>query len=328
MTPDASGPVDAGSTADTGSVTKLGPKFVVVTFNTGTTDGLQHDSDGDKYGKDQVGISDKHYGNGLSWLPAVEAVKTFLAGVKPDIIAFQEIFYSGNCAQIPASAKKGFVCETWKKGDPTVAQVLLGSGYQVACHPGKSDKCVAVKKTFGSIKQCKNADFCLEGLDGKKIENCGGGARVARGTIALTDGSELTVVSVHGTSGIKGDDQKCREKQVKQIFVDIDGKPGANGKRNIILGDLNVDPKVVPGSFDKSVKAWNEYVGGKQKFQFVSAIGKGAPPTYAGLFNIDHVISDAFKGGCYVPGVTKGKAAVYKNVYFDHKPVVCTIGDL
>ncbi len=322
---------DTGADTDTDkpdTVTKPGPKFTVVTFNTGTTDGLEHDKDGDNYGKAQVKLSDEHYGNGLAWVPAVDAVKAWLAQVQPDVIAFQEMFYSGACATLPASAKEGFVCKAWKKGDPTVVQTLLGSGYQVACHPGKNDKCVGIRKSFGSIAQCKDPDFCIEGLDGVKINNCGGGARVARATVNVVGGGQITVVSVHGTSGIKADDQKCREKQVEQIFKNMDGQPGANGKRNVILGDLNVDPKTVPGSLDKSVKAWNEFVGGKQPFQWVSDIGPGSKPTYAGLFNIDHVISDAFKGSCHVPGVSAGKPAVYKNVYFDHKPVVCVIGDL
>ncbi len=306
------------------------PLFTVVTFNTGTTDGLSHELDGDDYGAEEAEYSNDYYGNGLAWLPAVQSVATWLATVQPDVVAFQEIFYSGECPEIPGYAQTGFVCENWSPGDPTVAQVLLGNGYQVACHPGNADKCLAVKLAFGTIAQCPNQDFCIEGLDGQSIDGCGGGARVARATINLVSGGQITVVGVHGTSGASGDDMDCREQQVEQIFDDMDGQPAANGVRNVILGDLNTDPGRVPGFLDPSVDAWNSYVGGNQPFQWISPIGFGATATYPSnlpVANIDHVISDAFTGSCYAMGFD-GYPEVYPNVYFDHTPIVCEIGNL
>jgi hypothetical protein len=302
--------------------------FIVVTFNTGTNDGLAHNSDGDDYGFDEAALSNEYYGNGLAWVPAVEAVTAWFEALQPDVVVFQEIFYSGECPGIPPAAHEGFVCETWTAGDPTVVQVLLGSGYQVACHPGNSDKCLAVKKSFGTIRQCPDPDFCLEGLDGEPVEDCGGGARVARATIDLAAGGEITVVNVHGTSGVLPEDAACRVAQVEQVFVDMDGEPGANGDRNVVMGDLNTDPGRIPGWLDSSVRAWNEYVGGSQPFQWVSPIGSSAIPTYTGGLNIDHVTSDTFTGGCYAPGATPGYDPVYPNVFFDHKPLVCMIGEL
>ena len=309
------------------------PRFVVVTFNTGTTELLNHNSDGDDYGEDQARYSNDYYGNGLAWVPAVEAVTDWFATLKPDVVAFQEIFYSGECVGIPVEAQIGFVCETWSPGDPTVVQVVLGSDYQVACHPGNSDKCLAVKKSFGSIRQCGDEDFCLEGLDGESILDCQSGARVARATIDLVSGGEITAVNVHGTSGMSKDDIDCRVQQVEQVFVNMDGEPGANGAQNVVMGDLNTDPERVPGSLDDSVKAWNDYVGGNQPFQWVS----DDTPTFildipnlpiSSPLAIDHVISDTFTGSCYVPGSSDGFPPVYPNVYFDHRPQVCDVGDL
>jgi hypothetical protein len=309
------------------------PRFVVVTFNTGTTEVLNHDSDGDGYGEEQARFSNDYYGNGLAWVPAVEAVTDWFATLKPDVVVFQEIFYSGECVGIPVEAQIGFVCETWSPGDPTVVQVVLGSDYQVACHPGNSDKCLAVKKSFGSIRQCEDEDFCLEGLDGERIEGCQSGARVARATIDLVSGGEITAVNVHGTSGASGNDIDCRVQQVEQVFKNMDGEPGANGARNVVMGDLNTDPERIPGSLDDSGKAWNNYVGGNQPFQWVS---DDTPTFIADIpgfpissdLAIDHVISDTFTGSCYVPGSSDGYPAVYSNVYFDHRPQVCDVGDL
>ncbi len=314
--------IDAAPAAD---ATPQSQRFTVVTFNTGTTSGLAHDSDGDGYGDAQANTSDQHYGDGLAWQPAIDAVTTWFTTVQADVVVFQEIFYSGDCEAIESQFRTGFVCENWSPGDPTVAQLLLGNGYQIACHPNKNDKCIAVKKSFGSIRQCDDTDFCLQGLDGTAINNCGGGARVARATIDRVTGGEVTIVNVHGTSGVGGSDAECRAKQVEQVFLDMDGAPGANGSQNVVLGDFNTDPGRIPSILDESVERWNQFVGGNQPFQWVSPYGSSAPATYSNSLTIDYVASDAFTGSCFSAGID-GVPAVYPNVLFDHLPLVCNIG--
>lgn len=303
----------------------LSTPFKAISFNTGTSEGMGHDvGPDDGYTSKHATTSDKYYGDGLAWSPAVKAAITFLAQEKPDVISFQEIFYSEACAKIPASDKKDFICETWKKGDPTVASLVLGAGYQVACHPGKPDKCAAVRRGFGTFRGCAS-DFCLEGLTGSTIKGCGSGARVGRGIIDLAAGGTLTLVSVHASSGISLDDQGCRKKQLDQAFVDLgDGKPAASGQDNIILGDFNTDPGRV-SSFDVSAAHFNTLAGAGKKYRFLSEVGKDAKPTYAGLINIDHALSDTLTGTCWSAGVTTGHPPVIKAKYFDHNPLVCTV---
>lgn len=310
--PDASSP-------DAGLLT-----FVAVTFNSGTSESMNHDAPPDDgYTSAHAKLSDQYYGDGLAWTKAVDATKAFFALVDPDVVVFQEIFYSGDCATIPLSAQKDFVCETWKPGDPTVAQAVLGTGWQVMCNPGKSDKCAAVNKRFGTFRGC-STDFCLEGMDGFTVKDCGSGARIGRALIDLVGGGTLTLVNVHGSSGLTGDDMDCREKQFEQVFVDLgDGKPGASGTRNLVMGDLNTDPGRV-ALLDKSAKRWNDFVGPNKKFHFISDVGPQATPTYSGLFNIDHVVSDVGTGSCWSAGVN-GKPPVIQATYFDHKPLVCTV---
>lgn len=300
--------------------------FVVVTFNVGTTEGLPHDDPPeDGYSSSEAAISDEWYGNGLAWLPAVDATRSFFEEVQPDIVAFQEVFYSEDCADIPSAQHLGFVCESWSEGEPTVARVVLGEGYQVACHRGKPDKCAAVKRSFGRFRGC-DTDFCLEGLTGSSVEGCGSGARVARGVIDRTDGSSLTIVSVHGTSGITSEDQSCRVQQVDQVFVDSgDGEPGANGSSNLVLGDFNTDPEVL-ASTDASADRWNDFVGAGARFSFISEVGPDAPRAYLGALDIDHVVSDSLSGSCWYAGVD-GRPSVFEGVYFDHVPVVCEVTD-
>lgn len=301
--------------------------YQVVSFNTGTNAGLGHDVEPDDgYGSSEAALSDMYYGDGLAWRDVIEDTRAFFARTQPDIVAFQEMFYSGDCAAVPDEAKPGFVCESWQPGDPTVAQEVLGDGWQVACHLGKNDKCIAVHERFGRFAGC-DAPLCLDGLDGAEVMDCGGGSRVGRGVIVRDDGSRVTVVNVHGTSGLTQPDQDCRFLQFRQVFVDLgdgSGEPAANGEHNIILGDLNTDPGRT-ADFDESAAEWNAHVGDGLRFHFVSEVGPDAEPTYATLFNIDHVVSDSFSGSCVTPGVSQGHAPVSDVTYFDHKPIVCRV---
>jgi hypothetical protein len=301
-------------------------EFLAVTFNSGTTTGLAHNSEPDDgYTSDHATISDMWYGDGLAWLPAVDAARAFLAELQPDVIVFQEIFYAGECETIPPENYPDFFCQDWTAGDPTVAQVILGAGYQVACNLGKTDKCAAVKTSFGSFRGC-SGDLCLDGLDGSQVDGCGSGSRIGRGVIDLAIGGSVTLVNVHGSSGFSQDDQDCRVKQFDQVFVDLgDGAPGANGAINLVMGDFNTDPGRLARDDDSAARLI-EVVGDGLPFQFVTEVGLDAEPTYTGLFNIDHVISDALSGDCWAAGVTENHPAVIDAIYFDHAPIVCNVG--
>jgi len=315
---------DGPATAETADTGDEAQPIVVVTFNSGTTTGLPHDAEPDDgYTSAQAAISDAHYGDGLAWPPAIEAAQAFFATVQPDIVGFQEIFHPEVCPSLPPEALPDFLCATWQPGDPTVVQMLLGPDYQVACHPGKPDKCLAVRKAFGTFDGCDD-DLCMEGLDGGTIEGCGSGSRVARGTVLRADGTELTLTHVHGSSGIDADDQDCRLQQIDQVFVDLgDGAPAANGSANVVLGDFNTDPGRW-ASFDPSAAAWTSYVDG-DPFAWVTEAGPDAPLTYQGVATIDHVASDVYAGTCWHPGVTDGEPALLDAVYFDHTPAVCAL---
>ncbi|MFC1889840.1 hypothetical protein ACFL4G_08800 [Thermodesulfobacteriota bacterium] len=299
--------------------------FVAVTFNSGTSESMLHDRPPDDgYTSEHAAISDEWYGDGLAWTPAVEAARRFFEEVDPDVVVFQEIFWSDECPGIPDGAREDFVCETWSIGDPTVAQMILGEDWQVACHPGKPDKCAAVNRRFGTFRGCEG-EFCLEGLEGSEIEGCGSGARVGRGVIDLVGGGILTLVSVHGSSGFSREDRACRVSQFEQVFVDLgDGSPAASGEKNLVMGDLNTDPGRLAW-LDFSAARWNDFAGPGMPFHFISDVGGDALPSYAGIVNIDHVVSDALTGSCWVAGVTPCRPPVTEAVYFDHSPVVCTI---
>ena len=298
-------------------------RFIAVTFNTGSGGAPSDELPNEAYHSEQSAVSEEWYGNGLAWKPFVEAARRFLDAVDPDVVVFQEIFWSGGCPEIPAEARTGFVCEDWAPGDPVVAQTVLGDGWQVMCNPGKPDKCAGVNRRFGSFQGC-DQDFCLEGMFGSTFEGCGKGARVGRGVIDLRDGGTLTLVNFHGSSGLNRSDQQCRVGQVEQVFIDLgDGRPAASGEHNLIMGDLNTDP----GRFtaDLSAIRWNDFVGDGKKFHYITAVGAETVPTYGGIVNIDHVGGDTAAGSCWTAGVDEGHPPVTAAGYFDHAPVVCTL---
>jgi endonuclease/exonuclease/phosphatase family metal-dependent hydrolase len=302
-----------------------GRGFVVMTFNSGTTPGLRHD-DGrdDGYGRREAGFSDAWYGNGLAWRPAVEAVARLVRRVDPDLVAFQEMYFPEEGVEIPAEARVGFVAERWSPGDPSVARIVLGDDYQIGYHPGKPNKCLGVHRRFGTIRGYMD-DAAVNWLEGAPVKGCGGGARVARAMVDRTNGETLNVICLHGTSGLKAADQDCRVRQVERIFVDFgDGAPGVRGEQNLILGDFNTDPGRA-AAIDRSAGRWNDFVGEGKKFHFLSKSGAGAPRAYQGLADIDHIVSDTFRGECQCLGVDQGTERVFDGVYFDHVPVVCEI---
>jgi len=305
--PAATPTAGSGLTGDSGAAPEP-ESLVVVTFNTGTTPGLDHDSDGDAYTEVEAGWSDAHYGDGLAWEPAIEAAAAWFAEHPADLVAFQEIFDVAECAAVPSDKRAGFVCEGWVEGDPTVPERVLGPGWSVNCHPGNSDKCLAVHERVGSW---------TGPLQGEPAPGCGAGVRVARGVVQRPDGGQLTVVHVHGTSGIGGDDVACRVAQVDQVFVDLDGEPGVNGTEHIVLGDLNTDPGRLADA-DASAARWAEEVGPDAALHWVTEVGPDVEPTYAGLLNIDHVASDRWVGTCTHP-------TVLDTVYFDHVPARCAV---
>lgn len=297
-----------------------GLSFVAATFNTGTSEGMPHDQlPDDGYGSEQAAISDQYYGDGLAWKPVVDDTVAFLTAMRPDVIGFQEIFDSEECAGIPPEGQPGFVCEDWSPGDPTVAQVILGEGYQIACHQGKSDKCLAVNREFAEIRGC-DRDVCRDFLDGAEIDGCGSGSRIGRATLDLVDGSELVVVNVHGSSGLDAATRDCRVQQFRTVFEDLDGQPAANGKRNVVLGDFNTDPGRAADGDESAAYLWDQVTG---NWGWITDIGPEAEPTYI-AFNIDHVFSDAFDGACEHAGIG-GLPLVSDVVYFDHMPAICNL---
>jgi hypothetical protein len=307
--PEAQGPVD----------------FVAMTFNAGTTTGLAHDRGDDPYTSAEAAVADALYHNSLSWNPAEEALRSFIADRHPQIVALQEIFYDPWCEEIDVDPTLDFVCKGYDRARPLQVQRLVGEGYRVACHRDHPDKCVAVERAFATFSGCQD-DLCLDALDGEAVEGCGHGARVGHATLELGGGGRLELVSVHLTSGFEASDQACRLGQLRQIFEDRgDGQPAASSSGALVLGDFNTDPFALNES-DESAGYLDAHVGPGTPFHWLSSSTADGPATYAEVFRIDHLFSNTVegRGPCEVPGAG-GRAPVMETIYWDHRPVLCPL---
>lgn len=306
------GDVDVSPTPDVPESITLS----VVTFNTGSGAAPPSAADNAGFGPEQAEASDEWYGNGLAFESVVADTTAYFGVRSPDIVAFQEIFWSGACPDVPSEERPGFICETWAPGDPTVANLVLGASWSVACHRGSPDKCVGLRSEVGTIVGCDDP-LCLDVMEGEPIEGCGGGARAGAIDVELVDGSTLRVVSVHGNSGFEPDDAECRTRLVERVFDGSDGVPALISDRpTIVLGDLNTDPGRIAAA-DPSAARWNEEVA-EHGFRFASAIGEDAEPTYV-FVNIDHALVRGLSGGCEPGG------PVTDIVHFDHVPIECEL---
>lgn len=294
----------------------------VVTFNVGSGRAVEEVSGNAGYGPAEADRSDRWYGNGLAWPAVMRDVQAFFDEVDADIVALQEVFYSGQCGDIPVPARQGFVCENWQPGDRTVAQSILGDAYQVACHPGKPDKCLALHRRLGRFEGCADV-FCLHGLEVLDEGVCGSGNRVAAASVQLASGGSLRIVHIHGTSGLARTDAACRFEQVESVFA----AGGAAPEFGIVLGDFNTDPGRTRW-LDQSARALWRFTTPPGKYRFMTEVGLFVRPTIAPFFNIDHILAAGMRGECWGAGVTRDRPPVSDLEYLDHTAIVCDLWTL
>jgi hypothetical protein len=304
--------------------------FVVVTINGGTSPGRRHNDDEQDglppYTAETSDIVDEFYQNSLSWNPAEAALTTWLAETNPDIAVFQEIFHDPWCLDIdrPQDESLDLVCNGFTDDRRLQVQRMLGERYQYACGARKPDICIAIRRDFGTVAGCDAADCVIEWEGAVPLSDCTSRDRIGRVLITRADGTLLNLVGWHGTSGALPDDSDCRADQLRLVFEDAgDGEPlFREGMPNLLAGDFNFDPMLFVGA---DVDYLAARVGDGLDYQWLSPTDLDGPRSYGGGASIDHMISDELTGGCYIPGSSDGVPAVWERVYWDHRPVVCTL---
>ena len=303
----------------------------IMTFNVGTTNQALHDKDeeagqGDGYTSQHADWIAEYGGNNLAWRPAAEALQQFIALEKPDIVAFQEMFYDPWCEDAPDPPDElDLICGEYEAGGLLTVERILGPDYQVVSADGHVDNWVGVRRDFGTIVGIPTDGAWLDGAKGFGIPDCCSGARVSSIDVELTGGQLLTVVNVHTNAGMKDSDMACRVIQFEQVWVDRgDGLPASYGNTNVIMGDMNTDPFLFAGA-DPSADRWNDFVGPLKDVHYLSSDSSDGPPTHATGMRLDHVVTDGLQGTCYVPGSSPETKPVMPTSFFDHRPVVCDV---
>jgi len=295
-------------------------QFRVVTLNTGSGTSVEMPAKSNAgFGPEQSTLADQWYGNGLAWPAFIEEIQHFFKKIDPDLVGLQEIFYSGHCPEIPQAAREDFVCENWQPGEPTVAELILGEAYQIACHPGRPDKCLAVHRRLGEFIDCDQS-FCLEGLNRLDEGYCGRGGRIAGTRIQLKTGGKLSVVHLHTSSGASLTEARCRSRQIKAAFTSDKTAP----EFGLVLGDFNTDPGRLAW-VDPAARTLARQARPPSHYRFISEFGFFTRPTFLGFLNIDHVLAAGMEGECWYPGRTPGKPPISKNTYLDHTAIVCDV---
>jgi hypothetical protein len=300
--------------------------FRALTFNAGTTTLLPHGDDSDGYDDGLAEIASDLYSNNLSWNPAEAALAVFLTDERPEVALFQELFFDPWCQEIEVDPALDFVCQQYAADRPLQIERLLGDDYQVACAVGHPDNCVGVLRSFGELRGCPAEGACLDGLDGlAPPSGCTSGARVGSVAVDLPDGRAFTLVDVHASAGLSGDDMDCRVEQFVQVFEDRgDGAPAASGAVNLVAGDINTDPFTLAAA-DPSAAYWAEAVGEGAPFDYLSSSDGDGPATHVTGLRIDQVVTDGLTGDCEVVGDPGGADELLDAVYWDHAPVLCDV---
>ncbi len=325
LAPDA--PADTDTALDAGAAPS---PFVVVTINGGTSPGRRHDDDEapdlPPYTAETSSIVDEFYQNSLSWNPAEAALAGWLATTAPDIAVFQEIFHDPWCQDIdrPEDEPLDLVCNGYTPQRPLQVQRLLGDEYQFACGARKPDICIAVRASFGTIVGCDSPGCVIEWDGAVPLSGCTSRDRIGRVLVTRPDGSSINIIGWHGTSGALPEDAACRADQLRLVFEDAGaGEPLLRPEMpNLLAGDFNFDPELFVGD---DVDYLADRVGPGRAFRWLSPTALDGPRSYGGGASIDHMISDALQGDCVIPGSSDGVPPVWDRVYWDHRPVVCTL---
>jgi len=254
-----------------------------------------------------------------------ERISAGIARLQPDVIVLQEVTDPGQCEQF-SERNPDRVCFNYTERTPYFQiRRLVGPDYTIVCDARNHFECVAVHVEAGTIDGCPRGRLCRGGaMADVPKDNCDPGFTVSKVTTTV-HGVRMAIVNVHSNSR----SIICRKKAFRRIFETVDGKPPlASEERNLILGDMNVDPFC---SDDASARLWIQYVGGVNEgkpYHYHSGPAEHIPPypTYPALGRVlDHVISNFAEGICLTLGESPGTERLDGGSGMDHRALLCDL---
>lgn len=257
-------------------------------------------------------------------------LKENIAGLKPDIVALQEVLDFQWCEGWVEKSKKK-VCYRYEEREPRhQARRLLGDEYTIVCDGGVNFECTGVRADVGEVKQCPKGKLCRTGeaIRVPTPEGCDEKSSISAIDMMMGD-FELRVVNGHP----QAQGNACRGAHVRALFEGAEGAPpvASTEPKLIIMGDMNLDPyREVK---DESIDVWNDHVGEGKDFYYLSGPAEHDPPhkTCAGRL-LDHVVTNFAEGQCKTlgeaPGTERLDGVKTKKMVpesNDHRAILCEI---
>ena len=251
-----------------------------------------------------------------------------LASHDPDIVVLNEVWDTARCQGVIEKDAR-FVCHAPDKlSVAQQARRYLGAGYTIICDGIAHFDCIGVRTSRVTLDPalCAAGKLCPgKAKTPKHPAACAGmGSITSVSSAGVTiDGLGFTVINGHPLNATNNKGDPCRLAQYKQIFREL-----ANGKRNLIMGDMNGDPIRFPTVFPSFVY-WNTEVGPNRRFHYLSGPAEASPPppTWMNSVTLDYVLSDGFATGtCQTLGKKADKDRLDHPSYrMDHLGIVCDL---
>jgi hypothetical protein len=235
-----------------------------------------------------------------------------IAELRPDIVALQEVVSDAQCDEIEETDSTKVCHFEHRASEPNQVRRLVGPDYTIACDARNAYECVAVSRTFGTIRGCEPGALCLHARTPAASDGCDAGFTVSAVEVEPRGMPPFTLVNAHPPSGLAAE---CRNEQLQQIFEGrADERLAAPEGPTLLAGDFNLDPfnENPLLSDDPSVVTWNAWVGPDRRFRYHSGPAERIPPHYTGFFHfgirfvLDHVASDFLEGHCTTLGEAPG----------------------
>lgn len=265
------------------------------------------------------------YKGALCELDLEQIIASKVTQYAPDIVVLNEVWDSDYC-QGQTDNNANHVCHDYKSRQPyQQARRLLGSGYTITCDGIAHFDCVGVLAKRFSVKECAAGALCIDGstTPAHPAACKGMGSITSVSSVHLTlNQTPITVVNGHPLNAYNDKGDPCRLAQYKQIFEVL-----ANGKKNLLMGDMNGDPIRFPSVFPSFVY-WNQKVGAAKPFRYHSGPAEGSPPptTWMNAVTLDYVLSDFAVGVCRTLGKYGGWYRLDYPMYrMDHNGILCDI---
>lgn len=161
---------------------------------------------------------------------------------------------------------------------------LLGPDYAVVCDRIGGYDCLGLRRDRFAVHATATPD---------QPSVCAGKADFAAVfTVDTTwNGAPLRFVVAHPYQAFDDEEDRCREAQLQQAFVEL---PQGD---TVIVGDLNVDPDRMHWFF-ASPQVWHANVGSGRPFRSLHHGVLLPDPTWLGALTLDHVVVRGLAGGC------------------------------